>query len=113
MDYQKKYLKYKQKYLELKYQMGGYQTFDEIIAELKQKGKYDEWVAKGSFFGIRTTNMGINTSIYYYTNINNEKISVGLISNKYEEGLYNVPIFNFITKEKGRNEPYLDDPKFH
>ena len=81
MDYQKKYLKYKQKYLELKNQIGGNKTYNEIIAELKGKNKYDEWVSKGSIFGIQTPSMGRTAPIYVYTNMDNIKVGVGMISN--------------------------------
>jgi len=95
MDYQKKYLKYKQKYLELKYQMGGYQTFDEIIAELKQKGKYDEWVAKGSYFGLDPSGLSV---MFEYTDMNSNKKLVGQVVKEYKNGQKNTPVFDFIGK---------------
>ena len=101
MDYQKKYLKYKQKYLELKNQIGGFQTLDEIIAELKRKNKYDEWVAKGSKFGRITKN--IFPSIYYYTTMYDYQMPVNVISNVYKEGSDNIPIFDLILKRDGLN----------
>ena len=58
--YYQKYLKYKNKYLNLKKQLGSGASLEEIIDELKSKGKYDEWVRLGAKFGLTSDTLKAN-----------------------------------------------------
>jgi len=87
MNYREKYLKYKNKYLKLKKQLGG-GKYEELIQEMKDKGKYDEWVKLGSFFATL-----LPTSSIYYYDMNGEYVRVTNVKKEYEEG--DVPVFKF------------------
>lgn len=87
MNYREKYLKYKNKYLKLKKQLGG-GKYEELIQEMKDKGKYDEWVKLGSFFATPSKTSGV-----YYYGMNGEYIQVYSVDKEYKEG--DIPVFKF------------------
>jgi hypothetical protein len=67
---------------------------DEIIEELKQKGKYDEWVKYGSLFGY----INKNPRLVEYININGKPERFSLISKSYtdSEGSIIIPVFKWV-----------------
>ena len=88
MNYRDKYLKYKNKYLQLKQQLGGGK--EEIIQEMKDKGNYDEWVKLGSLFGTPSP-----TASIFYVDMNGEYVRVKYVKTMYNIG--DVPVFKFKT----------------
>ena len=73
---------------------------DEIIEELKQKGKYDEWVESGSLFGY----INKKPLLYEWTNMNRKPQRFSLISKSYtdKEGTTIIPVFKWV-KSHSRN----------
>ena len=60
---------------------------NEIIQELTRKGKYDEWVSHGSYFG----KTGKSTREYKYYDMNGDIINVSSVSKTYTD--FNIPVF--------------------
>jgi len=63
---------------------------NKIIQELTEKGKYDEWVSHGSYFG--QTNSILKTGYKYY-DMDGDIINVSHISSQYRHDLVNIPVF--------------------
>jgi len=63
---------------------------NKIIQELTEKGKYDEWVSYGSYFG--QTNSILTTGYKYY-DMDGDIINVSHISTQYRHDLINIPVF--------------------
>ena len=77
---------------------GGGKSEEEIIDELKSKGKYDEWVKSGRFFGITsdipdTLYMQDDPAKYY--NVDGKIVDVAIVDKNYrtEPHLNNVAVF--------------------
>ena len=66
-----------------------------IIQELTEKGKYDEWVSEGSYFGqTGTINAKIfKTRPYKYYDMDGDIINVSTISQTFRADVVNIPIF--------------------
>ena len=83
---------------------GGGKSEEEIIRELKSKGKYDEWVKSGSYFGITsdmpdTLYMQDDPAKYY--NVDGKIVDVAIIDKNYrsEPHLNNVAVFEQFVEE--------------
>jgi hypothetical protein len=77
----------------------------EIIRELKNAGKYDEWVKKGHLYGIILPNLPVN---YKYTLMDGSIRDFSTISNKYLDGQINTPVFYFVSS----NSNYVRQTSF-
>ena len=66
------------------------------IDELKEIGKYDEWVSKGCYFGC--ISQPPKPCVYIYTDIYNKNIGVNQVSKTYKTEHICFPVFNFIGK---------------
>lgn len=71
---------------------------DEIIEELKQKGKYDKWVKSGSLFGY----VNETPRLYEYENMNGNPQKFSLISKLYKDEKNIMPVFKWV-KSHSRN----------
>ena len=77
------------------YQKGGLgKSEEELIKELRDAGKYDEWV-KSHLYGI-TIRGNSNSRFYEYTVMDGSTRKFSLISSSYSNGEINTPVFNFI-----------------
>jgi hypothetical protein len=77
------------------YQKGGFgRSEKELIKELRDAGKYDEWV-KSHLYGI-TMKGNSNRRFYEYTVMDGSTRKFSLISSSYSDGEINTPVFNFI-----------------
>jgi hypothetical protein len=75
----------------------------KIIEELKKKGKYDEWVKSGSYFGY----INERPRLYEYENMNGIPRRFSLISkhpDDEKEGITQIPVFKFVQTYK--NSPF-------
>jgi len=64
---------------------------NELIQELTKKGKYDEWVSHGSYFG-QTGNI-FTTREYKYYDMDGDIINVSTISKTFRADVINIPVF--------------------
>jgi hypothetical protein len=66
---------------------------DKLVQELKKKGKYDEWVSLGSYYG--QTGSIFTTKGYKYYDMDGDIINVSCISNVYRDvtPIVNTPVF--------------------
>ena len=66
---------------------------NRLVQELKKKGKYDEWVSLGSYYG--QTGSIFTTRGYKYYDMDGDIINVSCISNKYRDviPIVNTPVF--------------------
>ena len=65
-------------------------TKRSVIQELIEKGKYDEWVSHGSYFGQNKDSM--KTMSYKYYDMDGDIINVSCISKVYND-VVNTPVF--------------------
>ena len=94
------------------YQKGGVgKSEKELIQELKDAGKYDEWVEKGHMYGItmrgnrnrsfyeysyiRSDGKTLSTD-YEYTIIDGSTRKFSMIVSSYQNGQINIPVFDFV-----------------
>jgi hypothetical protein len=82
------------------YQKGGVGKSEEkLIKELKDAGKYDEWLKKGHMYGIiRRGNK--NNRFYEYTLIDGSTRKFSEISRIYKNDHVNIPIFDIVKSEE-------------
>ena len=81
---------------------GGGKSKEEIINELKSKGKYDEWVKLGSNFGLTSDTLNIETfkiRPYKFYNVYGEIVNVSMIEPNYRSDLDNVAVFEQFVEE--------------
>ena len=79
-------------------QKAGGKSLEAIMIELKEKGKYDEWVSKGSYFTYRSPRLRLPMN-YTFINIDGNPIPGQMQSKKYRSDLEeNIPIFGQIIK---------------
>lgn len=83
---------------------GGGKSEEEIIDELKSKGKYEEWVKLGRYFGITsdipdTLYMQDDPAKYY--NVDGKIVDVAIVDKNYrsEPHLNNVAVFEQFTEK--------------
>jgi hypothetical protein len=77
--------------------IGGGRTKDEIIDELKNKGKYDEWVRLGSKFGLTSDTLKAErflTRPYKYYDVDGEIVNVSMVQPTYRPDVDNIALFN-------------------
>jgi len=89
--------KYKKRYS--RKQRGGGKSLDKIISELKEKGKYDEWVSNGSYFTYRSVKIELPMN-YTFIDIDGNPIPGQFQDKKYRSDFEeNIPIFGQIFKK--------------
>lgn len=82
------------------YQKGGVGKSEEVlIQELKDSGKYDEWVQKGHMYGIIKRG-NKNNRVYEYTLIDGSTRKFSDISRIYKNEHVNIPIFDIVKSEE-------------
>ena len=64
---------------------------NKLLQELKEKGKYDEWVLHGSYYG-QTGSIFIKREYKYY-DMDGDIINVSCVSKVYRNDFINTPIF--------------------
>ena len=74
---------------------------NELIQELTKKGKYDEWVSYGSYFG--QTSHIFDIKQYKYYDMDGDIISVSRVSKFYRRDVLNTPVFK---------QYYVKDPSY-
>lgn len=75
------------------------QNIDEIINELKNNKKYDEWISYGSYFGQISNTSKAKYFLqrpYIYKDMYNNSINVSMISKNFRSDVINIPIFRQI-----------------
>jgi hypothetical protein len=81
---------------------GGGKLEKEIIDELKSKGKYEEWVSLGSYFGLTSNTLNIpefKIRPYKYYNVDGKIVDVSMIGPNYRPDLDNIAVFQQIYEE--------------
>lgn len=76
--------------------IGRRNTKEEIITELKTKGKYDEWVSLGSYFGLTSTTLKAKFFLkrpYKYYNVDGNIINVSMITKNFRPDVDNIAVF--------------------
>ena len=82
------------------YQKGGVgKSEKKLIQELKDSGKYDEWVEKGHMYGIIKRGNKTNR-VYEYTLIDGSTRKFSDISRIYKNEHVNIPIFDIVKSEE-------------
>ena len=90
------------------YQKGGVGKSEaELIKELTEAGKYDEWFRKGHSYGI-TMRGNRNRRFYEWTLIDGSTRKFSTITESYWDGQINIPVFDFI----GSNSNYVGQSSF-
>ncbi len=78
---------------------GGGKSLEMIISELKEKGKYEEWVSKGSYFTYRSPKLRLPMQ-YTFIDMDGNPIPGQMQSKEYRSDLEeNIPIFGQIIKK--------------
>jgi hypothetical protein len=76
----------------------------EIIHELKTKGKYDEWVSLGSNFGLTSNTLKAKFFLqrpFKYYDVNGNIVPVSMVQKTYRPDVDNIAVFN---------QHYVKDP---
>ena len=76
--------------------IGGGKTEQEIIDELKTKGKYDEWVSLGSKFGLTSNTLQAKFFLvrpYKYYDVDGNLVNVSMIQSMYRPDVDNIAVF--------------------
>ena len=101
--------------------IGGGRTEQEIIEELKTKGKYDEWITLGSNFGLTSdtyeqnfflgSNFGLTSDTYEqnvfsvrpykYYDVDKNLVNVSMVTSTYRPDVDNIAVFK---------PHYVEDP---
>jgi len=90
------------------YQKGGVgKSEEDLIKELKDAGKYDEWFRKGHFYGI-TMRGNRNRRFYEYTVMDGSRRKFSTITESYWDGQINTPVFDIV----GSNSNYVRQRSF-
>ncbi len=80
-------------------QKADWKSLEAIMIELKEKGKYDTWVSKGSYFTYRSPKLTLPMK-YTFINIDGNPIPGQMRSKEYRSDLEeNIPIFGQIIKK--------------
>jgi len=69
---------------------------EEIIQELKDAGKYDEWFQKGQCYGIILQNLPLH---YEYTVMDGSIRKFSTIVSSYQDGEINIPVFDLVGSD--------------
>jgi hypothetical protein len=81
---------------------GGGKSKQQIIDELKEKGKYEEWVNLGGYFGLTSDTLNIDTfkiRPFKYYNVDSEIVNVSMIEPNYRPDLDNIAVFKQFHEE--------------
>ena len=90
------------------YQKGGVgKSEEELIKELKDAGKYDEWFRKGHSYGI-TMRGNRNRRFNEWTLIDGSTRKFSTITESYWDGQINTPVFDMV----GSNSNYVRQSSF-
>jgi hypothetical protein len=90
------------------YQKGGLgKSEEELIKELKDAGKYDEWFRKGHRYGI-TMRGNSNRRFSEWTLIDGSTRKFSSITESYWDGQINTPVFDMV----GSNSNYVGQMSF-
>jgi len=84
--------------------IGGGRTEQEIINELKTKGKYDEWISLGSNFGLTSNTSKSKFFLvrpYMYYDVDGKIVNVSMITSTYRPDVDNIAVFK---------QHYVKDP---
>ena len=78
--------------------IGGGRTEQEIIDELKNKGKWEEWIRLGRYFGQTSDTLGEEAEIfldrpYMYYNVDGKIVYVSTTAKKYRSDVDNIAVF--------------------
>lgn len=100
MKYTRKYkIKRKSKKRSTRNQRGGGKSLEQIISELKEKGKYEDWVSKGSYFTYRSIKLKL-PFMYTFIDMDGKEIPGQMQSKEYRSDLEeNIPIFGQVLKK--------------
>jgi peptidyl-tRNA hydrolase len=77
---------------------------EEIIDEVKTKGKYDEWVKSGRYFGLTSDTLDAEFFLvrpYTYYNVDGNIVNVSMIQKMYRPDVDNIAVFS---------QHYVKDP---
>jgi len=94
--------------------IGGGKTKEEIIAELKSKGRYDEWVALGSKFGLTSDTLIYEQSAFLerpfnYYNVDENIVPVSMVQKTYRDDVDNIAVFEQLYV---KDPTHVDQSKF-
>ena len=84
--------------------IGGGMTYQEIIEELKTKGKYDEWISLGSNFGLTSDTLKAKFFLdrpYKYYDVDENLVNVSMVTKTYRPDVDNIAVFK---------QHYVEDP---
>jgi hypothetical protein len=78
--------------------IGGGRTEQDIIDELKTKGKYDEWIRLGRRFGQTSYTLGENAKVfsvrpYMYYDVDGKIVNVSTTAKTYRSDVDNIAVF--------------------
>lgn len=76
--------------------IGGGRSEKEIIDELKTKGKYDEWVSLGSYFGLTSDTLRAKYFLvrpYKYYDVDGKLVNVSMVTSTYRPDVDNIAVF--------------------
>lgn len=104
MKYTRKYkIKRKSKKRSTRNQRGGGKSLEQIISELKEKGKYEDWVSKGSYFAYRPIQVKFPfrklTFRYTFIDMDGKEIPGQMQGKEYKSDLENIPVFGEVFKK--------------
>jgi hypothetical protein len=82
--------------------IGGKKSMEEIIDELKAKGKYDEWVEEGSYFGLTCSFCPaelFKIRPFKFYDVDGNIVNVSMVSQKYDNSsdIDNIAVFKQIS----------------
>lgn len=89
-----------------------YKTEERWIAELKEKGKFEEWVSLGSRFGVilwSSFSRFVDQTPYQYYNMDGNIIFVSMIQTKYRDDTECIPVFK---QKVVKNHTNVDQSKY-
>jgi len=98
---QKEYNK-KNKTRKNKKMIGGGMSEQDIIDELKTKGKYDKWVSLGSKFGLTSNTLKAKYFLvrpYNYYNVDGNIVKVSMVTQEYRPDVDNIAVFEQFVVE--------------
>ena len=103
-EYIKKNKTRKNKTRKNKKMIGGGRTEQEIIEELKTKGKYDEWISLGSKFGLTSDTLRAEIFLvrpFKYYDVDENLVNVSMVTRTYRPDVDNIAVFK---------QHYVEDP---
>ena len=94
--------------------IGGGKTFQEIIDELKAKGKYDEWIKLGGRFGLTSDTLRAPFFLvrpHTYYNVDGEPVNVSMVTSVYDQRpcIDNIAVFDQLIV---KDPTHVDQSKY-